>query len=93
MSIENSDFIVESDHELLIKIKNKPSLLKTDVYILFRYEQIIKLLEQSDENQYYRLSNVDIIKTLRISPNNIKNIYFQRRIIKMFKENSMENIL
>lgn len=93
METENDDFLVTSDEEILNMIKLKPDLLKDDSYIIDRYNKIINLLKQCDDKQYLRLTNIELIKLLRSNPTQIKNMYIQKRILKIFQGSNIINIL
>lgn len=86
MENENEDFRVQSDDDILTKIKLNPELLKTDVYIQDRYDKIIKLLKKCDDKQYHKFSDAEIIKLVSWKGSELKNLYVQKRILKILKE-------
>ena len=93
METENEEFTMESDEDILNMIKLKPELLTTNIYIQERFNKIIIMLKACDDKQYFRLPNVELIKLLRSKPEEIKNIYIQQKILKIFLGNKIINIL
>ena len=93
METENEDFRVESDYDILTKIKLNPELLKTDAYFQDRYDKIIKLLQKCDDKQYYKLSDTEIIKLVSWKGSELKNLYVQKRILKILNSYTLQKIV
>ena len=91
ISESNYEYINLTDADILDLIKNKPNILAESEYVLERYNRLYKFLCKCEDKQYHRISDKDIIKTLRGMPKLIENKYYQKRILRIFKNIVIEN--